>query len=396
MGARTAPAGGTFLGIGLGPIQTGIFLLGARRGGYARIVAAEVDPAVVAAFRREGGEACINVAEPDHVRREPVGRIEVLNPADPQDCAALAEVAAEADEIATALPAVKVFAHVAPWLREGFSRQPGRRRFVYAGENHNHAAELLAAAIGPGFPGTFCLNTVIGKMSGIVPAAECAARGLAPLCPAADRGHLVEAFDRILIGSCPGIAERRVLGLHAREDLLPFEEAKLYGHNAVHFLLGLHGQRRGLAVMSELAGHPDLLALGLAAFIEESGAALRRKWRAVGDPLFTEAGFREYAEDLVRRMANPFLGDRIDRICRDLERKLGWQDRLVGTLRLALGQGVPAPRFAAATARAAHLAFGDDAAASLARLWQREGADAAEMAAVLALLACHADATACP
>ena len=39
----------TFVGIGLGPIQTGIFLAGAAKGGFDRIVIAEVNDKLKAA-----------------------------------------------------------------------------------------------------------------------------------------------------------------------------------------------------------------------------------------------------------------------------------------------------------------------------------------------------------
>ena len=41
-----------FLGIGAGPIQTGIFVAGAAAGGFERIVLADVDSALVEALRR--------------------------------------------------------------------------------------------------------------------------------------------------------------------------------------------------------------------------------------------------------------------------------------------------------------------------------------------------------
>jgi mannitol-1-phosphate/altronate dehydrogenase len=39
-------------------------------------------------------------------------------------------------------------------------------------------------------------------------------------------------------------------------------------------------------------------------------------------------------------MTNPFLHDDVDRIIRDPKRKLGWSDRLFGTMRAALEAGI--------------------------------------------------------
>jgi mannitol-1-phosphate 5-dehydrogenase len=125
-----------------------------------------------------------------------------------------------------------------------------------------------------------------------------------------------------------------------KDDLLPFEEAKLYGHNAIHALLGSMAQLRRYEVMSRVRDDQELLSLGRKAFLEESGAALIRKHGRTGEPLFTAAGYQVYADDLLERMTNPFLHDRVERIIRDPRRKLAWNDRLIGTMRVALKAGI--------------------------------------------------------
>ncbi|MGD0878714.1 MAG: hypothetical protein ABSA01_11270 [Anaerolineales bacterium] len=53
------------------------------------------------------------------------------------------------------------------------------------------------------------------------------------------------------------------------------------------------------------------------------------------DPLFTPDRYRDFAADLPERMTNPFLVDMIEHVTRDNERKLDWNDRLVGTMHMA-------------------------------------------------------------
>ncbi len=359
-----------FLGIGLGPIQTSIFLDGAFRGGFERLVIADVDAALVAALRQSGGKLQFNVATGKAVTSHTITGLEVFNPSVPAEREQLIAVAAGAGEIATALPSIAFYRHIQGWLHEGLARAPDRRRFVYAAENHNHAAEALEAAVGS-YPATHYLNTVIGKMSGVLPAAECARRKLPALTPQADRGHLVEEFNRILIQSCDGIEQRQVRNLIAKPDLLPFEEAKLYGHNALHLWLGLHAQQSGLQLMDEISSQPALLERARLAFVGEVGAALCRK-RAGVDELFTPAGFAAYADDLLQRMVNPFLTDRVERVCRDLERKLAWDDRLIGALRLVVSQGLEPAVLAEGAVLGARKLFGDDRRkirAGLEALW---------------------------
>lgn len=362
-----------FVGIGLGPIQTGIFLAGAAKGKFDRIVIAEVDDRLKDAINNCGGKVAVNIAAEDRVYTETYENVEVYNPGIPADLEELIAAAAEAEEFATALPSVKFFGPSAAWLKAGFERQPERRRFIYTAENNNHAAEELAKAVGVEFPHTYYLNTVVGKMSGVVPKADCPGQKLALLCPEADRAHLVEEFNRIYISECPGVEERKVKNLFVRSDLYPFEEAKLYGHNAVHFLLGIMGQQKNYEFMSELRADAELMEIARKAFIEESGQALCAKWGKLDDELFTANGFAAYAEDLLTRMTNPFLKDAIARITRDLPRKLGWEDRVIGTMRLVLSQQGTPENFAVGAALAAkELAASSDPKAirtSLAELW---------------------------
>ncbi|MHB9140242.1 MAG: hypothetical protein ACYC4Q_12635, partial [Victivallaceae bacterium] len=181
-----------FLGIGMGPIQTGIFLSGASKGNFDRIVIAEVDNKLKNAVNLYGGKITINIAAENAVYHETYSNVEVYNPLDAEDLKQLIAAAADADELATALPSVKFFPQIAAWLKLGFAMQPQRRRFIYTAENNNHAAEELEKAVGQRFPATYYLNTVVGKMSGVANAAECETQGLKLLCPGADRGHLVE------------------------------------------------------------------------------------------------------------------------------------------------------------------------------------------------------------
>lgn len=363
--------GGTFLGVGLGPIQTGIFLSGAARGGFDRLVVADVDGELVQAVQNNSGSIQISIATEDTILTETITGIEIYNPTIPEDAAKLAEAAADADEVATALPSVNFFKYL-DWMTQGFSQQPKRPRFIYAAENHNHAAEKLEQAVGR-FSGTHYLNTVIGKMSCILPAAECAHRNLPKLAPTADRGHLVEEYNNILIQSCEGIASRRIESLYDKSDLLPFEEAKLYGHNAVHFWLGVHANKNRLRFMHELADDIQLIKKARVAFVNEAGAALCKKWEGV-DELFTASGFSAYADNLLTRMVNPFLTDRVDRVCRDMERKLGWDDRIIGAMRLVLHQDFKPSVLAEAAAIAARDFLGNDSVmirSGFQKIWGR-------------------------
>jgi mannitol-1-phosphate 5-dehydrogenase len=356
--------GRTFVGFGFGAIQGGLFLYEAFRSGhFDRLVVAEVMPEVVKALRDARGTFRVNVAARDGIQAHAVRGVEVYNPNDPHDRDALISALGEADEVATALPSVEFYdrgpAPVARLLAEGFGRRekPG---VVYAAENHNHAAEMLEGAMceyqsGARAPVQF-LNTVIGKMSGVVTdAGEIRAQGLAPITENLARAFLVESFNRILITRIELSGFQRGISVfEEKPDLLPFEEAKLYGHNATHALLGYLAYEKGVRFMSDIAADRELFEFGREAFLRESGTALIHRHDSL-DPLFTEAGFRAYADDLLERMLNPYLRDAVERVIRDPRRKLGWNDRLIGTMRLALDAGIAPQGFARGAAAAVRL-----------------------------------------
>lgn len=361
----------TFVGIGFGAIQGGLFLCEAfRTGNFKRLVVAEVIPEIVEKVRRAGGRYHVNIAGADSLLQAVVEGIEIFNPMDAADRAQLLAAIRDAGEIATALPSVDFYERggelsAAALLAEGLAGKNGAAPpvVIYTAENHNHAAELLDAALDRRWGARKTeirrrfqtLNTVIGKMSGVVTnPRQIAEQQLAPIAPGMARAFLVEEFNRILITRIRLPDFRRAIDVFVeKDDLLPFEEAKLYGHNATHALLGYLGQYKRCVYMADAGNIPPILAATRAAFTGESGAALCRKYVRL-DPLFTPGGYQAYADDLIRRMLNPHLRDTVERITRDPQRKLAWDDRLVGTMRLALKHGIQPRGYALGAAAALH------------------------------------------
>ena len=362
----------TFLGIGAGPIQTGIFVSGASRGEYDRIVLADVDKELVRAVK-QAGSVTVNTAGSDRIISDTYANIEIFDPSDQNDLAELRQVAAQATAICTALPSTSFYKHIAPWLKDAFSSAPDRERFVYAAENSTTAAEELEKAVGS-FPATYYLDTVIGKMSKVFDTNE---TDLSPLAPGVNRGHLVEEFNIIYTGFAPGIESAGIEGLYPKADLEPFEYAKLYGHNASHFLLAVLAGEKGCKNMDEAAGHPEIMAATTSALKDECGAALCRKF-AGADEFFTPPEFNKYADELITRMTSGTLSDRIDRVLRDLERKLGWDDRIIGAIRMCLGQNIFPEKLIHGAQLAVQQCFGRDRKqiiSGLTGLWQNEPRD---------------------
>jgi mannitol-1-phosphate 5-dehydrogenase len=384
----------TYVGFGFGAIQAGLFLYEAfRSGNFRRLVVAEVLPEVVENLRAAGGMYAVNIAHADRVEPAYVGPVEVFNPASDADRDRLVDAVAEAHEIGTAVPSVANYATGRPGslhniLARGLGKGRGRS-VVYAAENDNRAAETLRdlvvdelddAGAGRVEENVQFVNTVIGKMSGLADAAE-----LEPMTPNSSRAFLVEAFNRIFVSRVRlGRDFRRGIEVfEEKDDLLPFEEAKLFGHNATHALAAYLAAAAGMEKMADLRRLPGFVPFLRDAFVEESGRALIAR-HGGSDELFTPDGYRRYADDLLERMTNPFLMDTVERVGRDPRRKLGWDDRLVGTMRLALSEGIEPRRYALGAAAALnaidpHFLPGQVSAAELAEpIWDASNPDPTE------------------
>jgi mannitol-1-phosphate 5-dehydrogenase len=364
-----------YLGFGFGAIQSGLFLYEAFRSqAFGRLVAAEIVPDVVSALRRADGFYTVNVAHLDGIEHARIGPVQIENPDIAPDRQRLITAICEAEEIGTAVPSVRYYTSDALGslhrvLAQGLQKklaEDGPQAVIYAAENHHHAAAILESKVMAEIPESErtavaarvrFLNMVIGKMSGVRTDSDAIQMlGLVPVTPEVPRAFLVESFNRILISkvtfdqAAGKPAFRRGIDVfEEKENLRPFEDAKLYGHNATHAIAAYIAMIRGVHQIADLREVPGMMPFLRAAFIEESGESLVRKYAGT-DPLFTKEGYTRYANDLLERMTNPFLRDTAERVGRDPARKLGWDDRLIGTLRLAVQQSVKPNRYAFGTA----------------------------------------------
>ena len=346
----------SYVGFGFGAIQTGLFLPVAHKSGnFDRLVIAEIDPVLVEGVRENQGSYSCNIAHSDRVEFITLDGVQMLNPTDADDRESLVQAIAEADELGTALPSFHLYdekpAPVARLLAEGLTRKTKRAALppavVYAAENDARAATRLEALCWDHAPAGFgekvvFSETVIPKMCTVVEdPVRIESESLVPLFPGAPRAILVEAFDQIMVeAQLPPGFERGMSSFVEKHQLDPFAQAKFLGHNAVHAWLGYVAESEGLALMSEVGKRDDLMRRTLNVFEKEVGSGLIHAHARTGDSLFTNDGMQAYARDALQRMVNPFLNDPIERVTRDPMRKLGWEDRLIGSMRLAIEAGV--------------------------------------------------------
>lgn len=346
----------TFVGFGFGAIQGGLFLPEASSSHFfSRLVVAEIDPKTVEQVRKHKGTYFCNIAESDRVRVIKIEGVEIYNPMVLEDRVKLVRAIAEAQEICTALPSFTLYDagedSVAKIICEGLKIKMESHELpsavIYAAENDSRAASRLRMACQKYLPNlseekVVFSETVIAKMcSVVIDPIRIDAEELIPIVEEFPKAFLVEAFNQILIEEKqPHGFIRGLKKFHTKEDLDPFAISKFLGHNAIHALLGYLAKQQGIAYMHEAGKQKDLMEMVRSAFINEAGAGLCKEFSQVGDPLFSEVGFCDYVDDALIRMVNPYLRDPVDRVTRDPVRKLGWEDRLIGSMKLACRAGV--------------------------------------------------------
>lgn len=387
--------GRIFVGIGFGAIQTGLFLREAQRSGnFDRYVVA-MRRVNLAKALNDKGTVTVNIAMPDGIVVETYTHIEARCLSAEEDVVRLEQDLLAAHEISVAVSSVGDYVSCHPnslhrliaHAIAGKMRGEGPKVLIYSSENHNDAASLLQRAILSAMPEADhaaanqvfqTVDTIIGKMSRVIrDQDEIAEAALAPSFDGGNEAFLVEAFNNILVSQVDAArtSGRAISQLVEKADLTPFEHAKIHGHNATHAGFAYVGQVLGLKWMADVAAIPEVFSFFRDAFLEESGEALIRL-HGGKDPLFTSEGYRAYVDDLLARMANPWLRDTCERIGRDVSRKLGWDDRLIGTIRLVRSQNISAKRYGfAALAAFETLGKRPD---SMIESWMKSGATATE------------------
>lgn len=110
-------------------------------------------------------------------------------------------------------------------------------------------------------------------------------------------------------------------------------QRKLYIHNMGHALAAYLGRLKGYEYIWEACQDPDIEGICRAAMYA-SALSLARAHGCAYDEV------QRYADDLLKRFRNRHLGDTVERVGRDILRKLSPEDRLIGALNLCIRQKV--------------------------------------------------------
>jgi mannitol-1-phosphate 5-dehydrogenase len=179
----------------------------------------------------------------------------------------------------------------------------------------------------------------------------------------------VEPFDRLPVDAAAFVGPPpRIVNMECVSPFQPYVDRKLYIHNMGHAAVAYLGAARGYRFIWEAVGDVDVARVARSA-MEEAAAAISAEHGIDIAPL------RSHAEELLSRFANKKLGDTVERVGRDLPRKLAPRDRLVGALSLCAKHGLERGHIAEAIAAA--LRFPDSAGTSVKDMIAAEGPGAA-------------------
>jgi mannitol-1-phosphate 5-dehydrogenase len=229
--------------------------------------------------------------------------------------------------------------HIAPLLVAGI-----HRRFtmnpapidIYLCENMLHAASQLKSHVLEqlehdvrvwaedyvGFVGT--------SVARMVPVISEELRRQHPGLVVADSYHKLP-YDGIARKAAPP----RIEGLYPVRNFEAEVERKLFMYNLGHAALAYPGYLKGLSYIHESFEDQEITML-FQKCLDETALALQKRFPEDIDAKSQE----ETRKDIFLRFSNPMIMDTIRRIARDPIRKLGSEDRLIGSANLCLNQGI--------------------------------------------------------
>lgn len=179
------------------------------------------------------------------------------------------------------------------------------------------------------------IETTIGKMVPIMPDEY---KTKNPLLVWAEAYNILYVAKDGFIGDVPEIE-----GIIARSNFDAYVDQKLFVHNLGHAVtayLGYLVEPENIYIWSAIDN--EVVRGIVESAMWESSHALISEYPSE----FNEPNQQAYIDDLIKRFGNEHLGDTIFRVGRDVTRKLGFDERLIGAARLDLKNHIT-PRYTA-------------------------------------------------
>jgi len=257
-----------------------------------------------------------------------------------KDKEAVIKEIATADIMATAVGA-NALKFIYETVAEGVKQREKPLNIIIC-ENLRHMSQIfrenLSQYLPEGFPidrKVGLIETTIGKMVPIMPD-EVKKRD--PLLVWAEAYNTLYVAKDGFIGDIPEID-----GIVARSNFDAYVDQKLFIHNLGHAVtayLGFLIEPENMFIWSAIAN--DVVRGIVEAAMWESAHALISEYPTEFDDLNQQA----YIDDLINRFGNAHLGDTLFRVGRDIRRKLGFDERLIGAARMDMKNKIT-PRYTA-------------------------------------------------
>lgn len=247
--------------------------------------------------------------------------------------AAIHEIAT-ADIMATAV-GPNALQYIYEIVAEGIKKRTNPLNVIIC-ENLRHMSHIVKENIQKYLPDDFpydervgLVETTIGKMVPIMPEEV---KKKDPLLVWAEAYNTLYVAKAGFVGNVPEIP-----GVVARENFDAYVDQKLFIHNLGHAItayLGYFANPENIYIWNAIRDR-DIRG-SVEGAMWESGRALIKEYPQE----FNESNQKAHIDDLIRRFGNEHLGDTIYRVGRDLTRKLGFNERLIGASRLDMKHNI--------------------------------------------------------
>ena len=264
-----------------------------------------------------------------------IENIEALNVS---ETGAVADAISRADVMSTAV-GLKNFDPVSAVIAEGVKKRCKTNPSpvdIYLCENALNASDILRPKV------LEKLDPVVGKwaqdnigfvgtvVARMVPEAASRSGIEDPLLVVADSYHRLAYDQKAVRGAVPGIE-----GIYPAGNFKAAVEIKLFVYNLGHAALAYLGSLKGYSYIHETIKDSECFSVFDRA-LEETSSALLKQYPEDFDFLDQ----KEVREDIRLRYGNPMIMDTVHRVGRDPIRKLGPEDRLIGSAKLCISQGI--------------------------------------------------------
>ena len=278
---------------------------------------------------------------------------------------------AEADAVFTAVGG-KNLGGIIDILKQGIEKRAGegKRLNIITCENWKLPAKIIRDALNEVISPDAAqyLQEKVGITEAVIMRsaieADQAALEADPVCVNVQNFWELPVDKSRIVGDMPAMQ-----GLKLMDEFTGFLERKFYTYNAANGTVSFVGALLGYQKLAD-AAHDERIIEILNGVYMETAQALSRKHQF---PLDEQLAFTETSR---RKLQDYTIVDFIERNARDPIRKLGPDDRLIGSARLVLEQGfMPENLCTAAAAAIYYISPGDESAEQLKQMRETEGVE---------------------